>query len=260
MTQTVLITGASAGIGAALAARYARSGVRLGLVARNRQRLDEVAAECRRLGAAEIHCFPADVTARTALMDWISGFDGKFAIDVAIANAGILTGSSPEGEIESPDLSLRLLETNILGVVNTLHPVIPAMMARRRGQIGIMSSLAGFIPMPDMPSYSASKAWALNYGQALRTLLRPYGIGVSVICPGFVTSAMTDQIIGTKHFEMPAGRAAELIQDGLARNRSIVAFPFFFGWLTRFGGILPEFLRRYTTKPFELKIARRDGP
>lgn len=255
MAATVVITGASTGIGAALATRYARAGARLGLIARNRHRLDDVAAQCRASGAMEVRCGAVDVRDRTALAAWLGAFDRELPVDVVVANAGILTGTSLDDGIEDAETSRRLYETNVLGVMNTIQPLIPAMVARRRGQIAIISSLAGFIPLPDMPSYSASKACVLSYGQSLRTLLRPYGVGVSVACPGFVATGMTDRIVGKKPFVITADEAAGQILAGLQCSRSVIVFPRLYGWLARFGGFLPESIRRFFVKPFTTRIS-----
>jgi short-subunit dehydrogenase len=133
------------------------------------------------------------------------------------------------------------------------------MMSRGHGQIGIVGSLAGFIPLPDAPSYCASKSAVLSYGLALRSLLRPHGIGVSVICPGYVTTPMTQQESGWKPFEMSAERAAALICRGLARNRPIIAFPFLLALLSRIGGILPDRVRRWTDVPFRFTVQPHGG-
>lgn len=258
MPRTIVITGASSGIGEALALRYASERARLGLLGRNRERLDRVAAECRRHGA-EAHVAAIDVRARSEILGWLEDFDRATPVDVLIANAGVMAGRPPDGEIEPPDDSHALIETNVLGVLNAIHPLLPRMMSRGHGQIGIVGSLAGFIPLPDAPSYCASKSAVLSYGLALRSLLRPHGIGVSVICPGYVTTPMTQQESGWKPFEMSAERAAALICRGLARNRPIIAFPFLLALLSRIGGILPDRVRRWTDVPFRFTVQPHGG-
>jgi short-subunit dehydrogenase len=248
MPATILITGASQGIGAALAARYARDGGRLALVARNRERLAAVEADCRRLGAAEVRIAAIDVRDRETLGTWIESLDRAYPVDTVIANAGVLSGIAPGAASEDAEASHRLCETNILGVMNTLHPLIPAMVARRAGQIAIVSSLAAFIPLPHMPSYSASKACMLSYGQSLRALLRAHGVRVSVACPGYVDTAMTEQVRGAKPFLLSADDAAARIVAGLERDRAVIAFPFLLSCLTRLGGILPGPVRRLSSR------------
>lgn len=260
MPATVLITGASSGIGAALAQHYARDGARLGLVARRAGHLARIEAECRRLGAADVRCAALDVRDRAALGDWIRRLDGEWPIDLAIANAGVLTGTPHDGSLEPVEDGYRLLEINVLGVANTVHPLLGPFAARGRGQIALVSSLAGLGPMPDMPSYGASKAAVLSYGLALREAMRPHGVRVNVICPGFVTTDMTEQVTGNKLFEMPMERAIPIIVRGLARNRPVVAFPFTTFALARINGVLPEFLRRAFGGAFHYRVEPQRSP
>ena len=144
------------------------------------ERLEGVAVQCRGLGA-EVWIGRIDVRARAELMSWLEEFDRAAPIDLLIANAGVIEGTRPGGTIEPPDAAYALIETNVLGVLNTVQPLIPRMTARGRGQIAIVGSIAGFIPLPDAPSYCASKSAVLNYGRALRDVLAPHGVGVSVI-------------------------------------------------------------------------------
>jgi short-subunit dehydrogenase len=248
MMQTVVITGASSGIGAALAERYAQLGARLGLLGRDHHRLAAVAEQCRVLGA-ETHTGVIEVGDRAGLTTWLDKFDRDTPVDILIANAGVVAGASEGEPIETAEISRLLIETNVVGVLNTIHPLLPRMLARGRGNIAIMSSIGGFVPLPQMASYSASKSAVLTYGLALRAALRSRGIGVSVICPGYVDTPMTARIIGPKPFLMSAERAAERIQRGIARNRAIIAFPAHFALAMRLMGFLPDWARRCTA-PF----------
>ena len=256
MPRTVVITGASSGIGEALARRYAREAARLGLLGRNSMRLGAVAAACRR-DATDVQTAAIDVRNRQDLREWLEAFDEAGPVDLLIANAGVMAGTAADGSIESSDDSYALLDTNVLGVVNTIHPLLPRMMSRGRGQIGIVGSIAGFVPLPDSPSYCASKSAILSYGLALRGLLRPCGIGVSVICAGYVTTSMSQQESGWKPFEMSAPRAAGLIHRGLLHNKAVIAFPLFLALLARIGGILPDGARRWCLVPFRFTVTPR---
>jgi short-subunit dehydrogenase len=257
--RTVVITGASSGIGKVLALRYACAGAVLGLLGRSASRLDEVADACRRLGAT-VATAAIDVRSRAEMAAWLQDFDSRTPIDILIANAGVMEGRAADGQIEQPAAGYALMETNVLGVLNTVQPVLPRMVARARGQIGIVSSIAAFIPLPDAPSYCASKAAVLNYGLALRSSLRQSGVGVSVICPGYVVTPMMQQESGSKPFAMAPEAAAELIVRGLQRNRSIIAFPFLFALITRLGGLLPDSMRRWTMQPFRFTVGKRAVP
>lgn len=219
----VLITGASSGIGAALARHYARPGRRLTLTGRDRERLSRIAAVCDAAGA-ETAALPCDVTQRAEMADAVLTADRTQALDLLIANAGISAGTGKAGG-ESPEQARRIFATNLDGVLNSVEPAIPLMSARGRGQIAIMSSLAAFRGFPGAPAYCASKAAVRVYGEALRGHLAPSGVGVSVICPGYVKSPMTDVNAFPMPFLMEAERAAEIIARGLARNRPRIAFP-----------------------------------
>jgi short-subunit dehydrogenase len=253
---TVVITGASSGIGQALALRYARDGATIGLIGRDQGRLQNVAAECQRRGA-NVRSGEIDVRDRAELMRWLEAFDTATPIDLLIANAGVMEGTPPGGKIE-PDAAYALIQTNVLGTLNTVQRLLPKMMTRGRGQIAIVSSIAGFIPLLDSPSYCASKAAVLNYGLALRALLHPYGIGVSVICPGYVTTPIMLRESGPKPFTVPPDKAADLICRGLDRNQAVIAFPFFFALVTRIGGLLPDRLRQWTMRPFRFTVSEPD--
>ena len=219
----ILITGASSGIGAALAAAYAAPGITLSLQGRDAARLAAVAAVAQAKGAIAITGL-MDVTDRLALESWLLARDADLPVDLLIANAGISGGTADGGE--SAAQVRQIFAVNIDGVITTVQALIPAMTARRRGQIAVMASLAGFRGMPGCPAYSASKAAVRLYGEALRGDLAPQGIAVNVICPGYVTTPMTAANSFTMPFLMTAEKAANLIQSGLAHNRARIAFPF----------------------------------
>lgn len=232
----ILITGASSGIGEALALLYAAPAVRLLLTGRDSGRLADVAARAMAKGADVVTSL-IDVTDRASLADWIKDRDAEVPIDLVIANAGISAGAG--GGVEKADDAYAVLATNVDGVMNSIHPLIPAMMARKRGQIALMASLAGFRGLPGAPAYCASKAAVRVYGEALRGDLRPHGVAVNVICPGFITSRMTARNRFPMPFLMDADKAARIIRDGLAGNRPRIAFPFptyAVSWLL---GVLP---------------------
>jgi len=167
-------------------------------------------------------------------------------------------GAAPGADLELPEIGRALIETNVIGVLNTVYAVLPRMVERRAGQIAILSSLAGFTPLADAPSYGASKAAVLSFGLALRSLVCESEVKVNVGCPGYVLTPMTAQEHGQKPFAMSAERAAELIANGLCRNKSIVAFPRVFTLLTRIGALLPEKVQRLTARPFRFEVTQRD--
>ncbi len=219
----ILITGASSGIGAALATAYAGEGRTLILVARNEARLNEVAAQCRAKGAV-VHTASIDVREKEKLAAYINEIDAQHPVDLVIANAGISAGFSNSVE-ENYQRAEEVFAVNLGGVINTLHPLLPRMIARGRGHIAILSSLAGIVALPSAPAYSASKAAVRVYGDALRGELRAHHIDVSVICPGWITTPLTEKNDFPMPFCMNVERAAGLIIHRLAQKKRRIAFP-----------------------------------
>jgi len=217
--SSILITGASSGIGAALARAYATPSVVLTLTGRDSARLEDVALACRSLGA-EVGAETADVTDRAGLAALIADADQRAPLDLVIANAGI-DGSAYSGH----ERYHRTIEVNVTGVLNTILPAIDHMRPRRRGQLALMSSLAGFRGLPPAPAYCAGKAAVRSLGEALRGRLRPTGLQVSVIAPGFVASGMTAGSRRRMPFLWPADRAAAHIKRRLTRDQGRIAFP-----------------------------------
>lgn len=220
--RSIVITGASSGIGEALAIAYAAPGVSLALSGRDGARLEAVAAACRQRGAIA-QAATVDVTDAGAMARWIGDVDTAAPIDLVIANAGI--GAGTEGRFESAEQTRAVFAVNLDGVLNTVLPLIPRFVERRRGQIALMSSLASFRGFPGSPTYCASKAAVRIWSEGLRGDLHHHGVGVSVICPGFVVSRMTARNKFRMPFLMSAERAAAIIKRGLSRNRGRIAFP-----------------------------------
>lgn len=220
----IIITGASSGIGAALALRYAAPGVRLGLTGQNAERLEGIAKECRDKGAA-VQTAVLCVTDRAAMKLWLEREDDTQPVDLVIANAGISAGMGSSASGEKSDQVRRLFDVNLSGKLNTIEPLIPRMIARGMGHIALMSSLAGFRGWPGAPAYSASKGAVRLYGEALRGALSHSGVKVHVICPGFVKSRITDVNQFPMPFLMEADKAANIIANGIVRGRGRIAFP-----------------------------------
>ena len=229
--KTIMITGASSGIGAALALAYAMPGVRLYLTGRNADRLADIRAACVAKGAT-VGTAVLDVTDASGMEAWVMAQDAATPIDLVVANAGVSGGTAGAGE--SGAQIRRLFAVNLDGVLNTVLPLVPAMQARGRGQIALVSSLAGFRGYTGAPAYCGSKAAVRVFGEGLRGQLKPSGVGVSVVCPGYVRSRMTATNTFRMPFLMDADRAARIIRRGLARNRARIAFPwptFALAWL-----------------------------
>jgi short-subunit dehydrogenase len=240
--SSILITGASSGIGEALAAAYAAPGVTLFLSGRDPVRLAATAALCRSRGAT-VRETVADVTDRAAMKRHIEESDAQKPLDLVVANAGISGGTGGTGGAGEPEgQAKKIFDVNVMGVLNTIDPAIPLMAKRGGGHIAVMSSLASFSGWPGSPAYSASKGAVRMYGEALRGALAGRGVKVSVICPGFIRTPMT----AVNHYKMPfmmdAGRAAEIIVRGLAANKGRIAFPWQTYMIAGFFGLLPPWL------------------
>jgi short-subunit dehydrogenase len=251
--QNIVITGASSGIGAALARYYAKPGVTLGLTGRDAARLGAVAADARAAGAA-VETAAFDLRDRTALNGFLAGFETAHPIDLIIANAGILDGTRADGTIEDAQTARRVIDINLLGGVDTLHAVLPVMRARKSGHIVLVSSLAAMSPLPDAPAYSASKAGLMSYGLAMRAAVAPDNVRISVVCPGYVTSAMTETHIGEHPLKISAEKAARLIARGIARNKPLIGFPLPLYILSLIEPLFPEFVVRIATKGIRFHV------
>lgn len=235
--KNILITGASSGIGEALAKHYANSGTALYLSGRNAERLQEVGDACRTKGA-KVETALVDVSDKEAMAEWIHGIED---LDLVIANAGISGGTGGRLDGEPISAARRIFDVNVIGVFNTVEPALGLMQRQgKAGQIAIVSSLAGFRGWPSAPAYSASKGAVRFYGEALRGALRHINIQVNVICPGFVTSRITDKNDFPMPFKMSAERAAKIIAKGLVKNKGRICFPWPMHLITWFIGILPD--------------------
>lgn len=222
--RTVVITGASSGLGAALAAAYAGPGVAMGLIGRNAERLAQSAAVCRAAGAT-VDSAAIDVADGPALAAWLEAFDAVHAVQLLIVNAGTSCGPDRDSPGEPIALTERQLATNLLGAVHTIAPLVPPLCARRRGRIVAITSVAALRGLPYSPGYCASKAGLRAYAEALRPQLAPYGVGVTVVCPGFFSSPMTDRWQGPTPFLVSTEHAARRIKRGIDRGRRRVDFP-----------------------------------
>lgn len=237
-TRRILITGATGAIGAALADAYARPGVALYLHGRNEAKLSEVAARCQASGA-QVESARFDMRDFAALREWLHGLGH---LDLVIVNAGVNTHIGPSGEPEPWEAVETLLDVNLKAAMLTTQAVLPGMRSRGRGQIALISSLAGYFGLPVTPSYCASKAGLKAYGEALRGWLAPEGIRVNVVMPGYVQSPMCDDMPGPKPFLWSPERAAQTIVRGLERNKARISFPFPLNLGTWFLAVLPASL------------------
>ncbi len=236
--NVILITGASSGIGAALAEHYAERGVKLLLTGRNMPRLMDIEKLCRAKGAA-VKLAALDITDAAAMSAQVLSWYDQEPIDLVIANAGVSGG----GLIPRADHQTRFDEVitiNVNGTLNTILPLIGRMQLRGKGQIALMSSLAGFRGLPTAAAYSTSKVAIRALGESLRPLLARDGIAVNVIHPGFVETPLTS----VNGFYMPLlmrpDRAAQRIREGLAANKARICFPWPMAAVARLIAALPN--------------------
>ena len=242
MARVVAITGASSGLGRALALEYAAPGVTLALIGRDPARLEAAAAAARAKGA-DARVGQIDVRDAAAMREFLLSVDAATPIDCLIASAGV-TMVSPAGAVEDLTKSSELFDVNLNGVINALAPIAPEMRRRRAGQIALFGSIAAFAPPPDSPSYAASKAAIVAFGLAARALYHADGVSVSVVCPGFVDTPMTGSFDSMKPFMVSADKAARRIRRGLERRKAIIAFPWPLYFAARLQQALPDALRR----------------
>lgn len=235
----VVITGASSGIGEALAVYYAAQGAQLGLMAR---RAEVLAALNQRLGGQHA-CYALDVGDAPALHAAANDFIARFgAPDIVIASAGVSAGTLTECE-EDLAVFRRVMEINVFGLAATFAPFIPAIKAAggERRLVGI-ASVAGIRGLPGAEAYSASKAAAIAYLESLRLEMRPYGIKVVTIAPGYIATPMTAVNPYKMPFLLPADQAAERFARAVERGVSYTVIPWQMGIVAKVLRLLPNFL------------------
>lgn len=224
--RCVLITGASGGIGSALAREYARAGSRVLLLqGRDAARLREAATQCEALGARVAQTV-LDVRDTGTLRRWIADAGLVEMPDLVIVNAGVSIHAEDPRQGEAWEDMVRLFEVNLIAAIATAHAALPAMRARGSGQIALISSLAAWRGLSGMPSYSASKAALKAWGEGMRDVLSGEGVKINVVMPGYVQSQMCSDMPGPKPWLWQADKAAGAIRRGLAADKPRLGFPF----------------------------------
>ena len=234
----IVITGASAGLGRAIALVYAAPGVVLGLAGRDVERLDASAEACRAKGAT-VKTGLIDVRNAQAMQTWLHQFDDAHPIDLLIANAGAASTLASARDWEELERTAAVVDTNFYGAMHAVLPVIARMRPRRSGQIALISSLAALRGMAISPAYCASKAAIKAYGDSVRPILSRDGIRMSIVLPGFVKTAMSDVFPGDKRFLWSAEKAAQHIQHNMKAVRAEIAFPGLLAFGMRLLPLLP---------------------
>jgi hypothetical protein len=255
MTRRIFISGASAGIGEALARRYAAPGTTLGLAARRGDALAALAATL----PGECAVYALDVSDSAALEAAASDFTGRFgAPDLVIANAGISVGTRGD-ELRDIAKLRRVLDVNVAGLAATLAAFAPAMRAAGCGTLAGIASVAGFRGLPGAGAYSASKAAAIAWLESLRTELAGSGVAVVTICPGYVDTPMTRVNRYRMPFRLGADEAARRIARAIERRERFTVIPWQMALAGRVLRSLPPWLydrlvRRAPRKPRDLPL------
>jgi short-subunit dehydrogenase len=234
----VFITGASSGIGLALAEHYARQGASLGLVAR---RLDALSELARRFPRVSVSVYSADVRDEAAIAQAASQFIGAHGVpDVVIANAGISKGvATGHGDLAT---FREVMDVNYFGMAATFEPFAKRMEEARHGTLVGIASVAGVRGLPGSAAYSASKAAALAYLESLRVEMRPFGVAVVTIAPGYIRTPMTAHNPYPMPFLMDAERFAEKAAGAIARKVRFAVFPWPMRIVATLLGCLPRWL------------------
>lgn len=238
MTERVFITGASSGIGAALARHYAARGAVLGLVARRR---DALAALVSSL-PGEHAIYVADVADGPALQAAAADFVARFGLpDVVIANAGVSVGTLTEEADDLPAFE-RVMRTNVLGMVATFQPFAAPMRARGSGRLVGIASVAGIRGLPGAGAYSASKAAAIAYLESLRVELHGSGVRVVTIAPGYIETPMTAVNRYPMPFMLSVDEAARRFVRAIDAGVTYTVIPWQMGVVARLLRLLPNWI------------------
>ena len=237
MTLKVIISGASAGLGRALARHYAGSGATLGLIARRADLLESLAAEM-----TEASLYIADVRDASALRTAAEDFIVRHGCpDIVIANAGISHGTLTECA-EDNEIFEDILATNVVGMVNLFQPFVSVMRAVGQGSLVGIASVAGYRGLPGSGAYSASKAAAISYLESLRVELHGSGLSVITICPGYVVTPMTADNPFPMPFILTADDTARRIARIIENKKSFAVIPWQMAVVARVLRLLPNFL------------------
>jgi short-subunit dehydrogenase len=224
-----IITGASSGIGAAMAREFSRRGYALALLARRAELLDQLASEL-----PDTLAIPCDVTDSAAVHDAVKRAG---PIDVAIANAGVGVTGYASKIVDEAEVMMRV---NYFGMLYLFGAVVPSMIERGAGRFAGIASIAGLRGLPSASGYSASKAAMQAFLESARVELAPLGVRVTTVNPGFIATPMTEKNTFRMPFLMQADAAARIIVDGIERGARVVEFPRPISMAMRFARLLPS--------------------
>jgi len=237
MSRLMWITGASSGIGRALALRAAREGWRVVASARS----DDALQELEREGGGPISVCPLDVTDVNACRTAVETIEAEHGpIDLAVLNAG--THKATPVESFNAEEVATLVDVNLMGIVNTIDPLLPRMIERRHGHLALMASVAGYRGLPTASGYCATKAGVIALAESINAELGRYDVAVQVVCPGFVRTPLTDKNEFPMPYLMEVDDAVDRIWRGLQGSDFEIAFPRRFVWQLKTMKSLPDSL------------------
>lgn len=239
--KIVMLTGASSGIGEALALAMAKRGSTVGLLARRGELLAELAKKCESAGG-RARVFACDVTDREGVENAARSLRAEFGrIDIMIANAGI-GGTVDPARYLDPDIVRKVVDINLMGAVNAVHAVLDGMLERGSGQLVAISSLAGFRGLPRSAAYSASKGAMTNFFESVRLDVAPRGVDVTIIQPGFIKTPLTSGRENKMPFLMELEDAVPYFLNAIEAKKRFSAFPWQLASFVRLGRIFPGWL------------------
>jgi len=240
-SKVLFLTGASSGIGEALAIALAKKGATIGLLARREAELRDLASRCETAGGTA-RVFAADVTDALAIQNAADLLRDEFGrIDILIANAGI-GGNNSETRSLQPEAVKKVIDINLLGAVNAVHAVLPDMLEKKSGQLVAISSLAGFRGLPKSAAYSASKAGLTAFFESVRLDVQHKGVAVTIVQPGFIKTPLTAGRHNKMPFLMELDDAIPLFLKAIEKKKKFAAFPWQLATIVRAGLIFPTWL------------------
>jgi short-subunit dehydrogenase len=227
--------------------------VHLVLTGRDAARLEQTAAVCRDKGATVVTGL-FDVGAAEPLGAWLVEQDQSAPVDLVIGAAGVSAGTGADDMPEGVELASLQVRSNLLGTIHTVEPLLPRMIARGSGQVAVISSTAALRGLPYSPGYSASKAGVRAYGEALRALLQPKGVRVTVVVPGFFDTPMTDRWKGPTPFMLSLDKMVAAIRKGLDARKSRIVVPRLLALGTQAADLLPAPIGDRIMRGFRFRI------
>ncbi len=260
--MNVLITGASSGIGEALAREFAERGATLGLVARRADKLQALSKELAEKSGKKHFTYSADVTQKDQIIAACRQFESDCGgADIVIANAGISIGVLTEN-YEDLDAMADVFNTNVMAMAATFHPFVGPMRERKRGILVGIASVAGIRGLPGSEAYCASKAAAISYCESLRVEVKRFGIQVVTICPGFIRTPLTAKNPYSMPFLMDAPVFAKKAADAILSGTTYRVIPWQMGVVSKAMRLMPNWLfdKLMSNRPYKPRRAEAQAP